>query len=149
MKNIKNENQKLNLQDRLLIENLRNEEGKNISKISRILHKTRKTIRSELNRCKGKYNAVKANNQALRRQRYKTRDWKKIVSLPSLLEYIKYHLKLDWSPEEISGRLKNIDTEFDYVSTKSIYDFVYSVHGRQLEKISSLWKKEKEFFFNL
>ena len=38
------------------------------------------------------------------------------------------------SPEGISGRLKNIEKNIPYASTKAIYKFVESPHGRQIEK---------------
>lgn len=142
MKNNKNRKQKINLEERLILENLKNEDKNNISKISRILHRTRKTVKNELKRVKGIYNAYKANEQAERKQRNKTKDWKKITSSTDLFKYIKEKFELDWSPEEISGRLKYIDRSFKYVSTKTIYNYVFSVYGRSLEKYLRYGKRK-------
>jgi IS30 family transposase len=40
----------------------------------------------------------------------------------------------DQSPEGISGRIKEIRRDLQYVSPKAIYKFVWSPHGRQIEK---------------
>lgn len=42
-------------------------------------------------------------------------------------EYVLEKLKLRWSPEQISGRLR-IEGKFPYVSHKAIYKFIYSEH---------------------
>lgn len=51
-----------------------------------------------------------------------------------LKKYVTEHIQDDQSPEGISCRLKNVDTHLPYASTKAIYKFVYSPHGRQIER---------------
>lgn len=140
MKKIKN--QKINHPDRLLIEDLRNIKHENITTIARILKRTRKTIRGELDRCKSVYNAEKAQRNADRKQYQKTKDWMKIVSNTELSEYVKTHIGLDWSPEEISGRIRYVDKYLPNIATKSVYKYIYSVHGRQLEKYLRYGKRK-------
>lgn len=43
------------------------------------------------------------------------------------------NLYADHSPEEIAGRLKNVDKHLPYASKDSIYRYLKSVHGRKLE----------------
>jgi IS30 family transposase len=56
---VNEKNKKINKQDRLLIEDLRNIKHENITSIARILKRTRKTIRNELKRCRGSYNITR------------------------------------------------------------------------------------------
>lgn len=58
----------------------------------------------------------------------------KIMEDSQLRDYVEEKLKKDWSPEEIAGRLKNIDRDIKYASYQAIYKFVYSVYGRTLER---------------
>jgi IS30 family transposase len=47
--------------------------------------------------------------------------------------YVERELRNDQSPESIAGRIKYVDTSLPRVSTKAIYNFVESPHGRPLE----------------
>lgn len=138
----KSKKKQLNKQDRLLIEDLRNNKHENVTSIARILKRTRKTIRSELDRCVGTYTAEQAERHAYLKQYHKTKDWMKIVSLPELGIYVRDHMKLDWSPEEISGRIRYVDTYLPHITTSSVYKYVYSIHGRQVEKYLRYGKRK-------
>lgn len=86
-------------------------------------------IGRELKRNKGEcmdYSADHAEHFAKRRAT-KT-DRKKLLKYPRLLEYVKEKLSLDWSPEQIAGRLKEFPTERpdgQIVSHEAIYGYIY------------------------
>ncbi len=54
----------------------------------------------------------------------------KIVNSENILK----KLREDWFPEQIAGRLKNVDTNITSASQRVIYKFIYSVYGRNLER---------------
>ena len=53
---------------------------------------------------------------------------------PVLKKYVTTNIENDQSPEAIAGRLKNVETGIQRASTKAIYKFVHSPHGRKIEK---------------
>lgn len=57
-------------------------------------------------------------------------------------KYVGEKLKLDWSPEEIAGRIKNIDRHIKYASHQAIYKYLDSVFGQRF--LSCLRKKGKK-----
>ena len=80
------------------------------------------------------YSPAKANHKAYVKRKYSKYQGMKVVENLSLRTYIEEYIREDWSPEEISGRIKNKDRHIKYISPKGIYKFIYSVYGRQLEK---------------
>ncbi len=87
-----------------------------------------------LNSANGKYNAEKAEAKArLRRQNSKLQCMKVALD-KDLKNFVTENILDDQSPEGISGRLKEVRTDLQYVSTKAIYKFVWSPHGRKIEK---------------
>lgn len=75
------------------------------------------------------------------RKQLKKGNKKKLLSNLELQKYVRDRLEEDWSPEYISGRIKNVKEEQTKangsVSHETIYEFIYSEEMR-LEK---LWKK--------
>lgn len=77
------------------------------------------------------YKAELAHKRFLRNQLLK-RNKDKIETNPKLKEYIINQLKEDWSPEEISWRLKKFNNDKDlnnyiwYICFETIYKFIYS-----------------------
>jgi IS30 family transposase len=134
----------ITFEEREYIEYLRNTEGRSVKKISKILKRSKSSISEELHRVKGRYIAEKAQRDRYMKQYHKTKDWKKIVSNTAIKDYVELHIKEDWSPEEISGRIKHIDTHIPYISTKSIYSYIYSIYGRKLEGYLRYGKKNKK-----
>jgi IS30 family transposase len=51
-----------------------------------------------------------------------------------LKKFVTENILDDQSPEGISGRLKEVEKNIQYASTKAIYKFVWSPHGRKIEK---------------
>jgi IS30 family transposase len=104
-----------------------------------ITHKLGRSLSSvsdeiKLNSVKGKYIAEKAEAKAkLRRQNSKLQCMK--VAMDSdLKKFVTKNILDDQSPEGISGRLKEVEKKIQYASTKAIYKFVWSPHGRKIEK---------------
>ena len=58
----------------------------------------------------------------------------KIESRPELRAYVETKVAEDWSPEEVSGRIKEIERPIPYVSAKAIYKYIASIYGRRLEQ---------------
>ncbi len=71
----------------------------------------------------------------------------RIKNDPNLENYVTDKIKSYWSPEEIAGRIKNIDTEMKYVSAPSIYKYLYSGYGQCLHSYlsSGRWRKRKRY----
>ena len=67
-----------------------------------------------------------------------------MVSDITLWYYIENKIKEDWSPEAISGRIENIDTQIKTISAKGIYKFIYSVYGCNLERYLAYQGKKKK-----
>lgn len=59
-----------------------------------------------------------------------------------LRDYVEQKIKQYQSPEDISGRIKFIDTNIPYVATDTIYKYVKSIYGRNI--IDFLWYKGKK-----
>lgn len=90
-------------------------------------------INRELKRGKvwGRYDPTKAQHKSLVRRAASKYQGMKVRQRPELEIYVKAKLKKHWSPEEIAGRLKNIDTHLPYVSAPSIYQWCYSPYGQR------------------
>jgi len=110
--------------------------GKSLRWISTKLGRSISAISDEirLNSVKGKYDTKKAENKArLRRQNSKLQCMK-VVMDTDLKKFVTENILSDQSPEGISGRLKKVEKHIQYASTKAIYKFVESPHGRRIEK---------------
>jgi len=81
------------------------------------------TISRELKRnsIEGVYNAEKAQIKTVLRHKQKK---KATVWTPSTERYVREKLKLDWSPEQISGRMKREGKRA--ISHESIYRYIYA-----------------------
>ena len=110
--------------------------GKSFRKIGRALDRSVSNIAAEVKRGGGrtKYRADRAQAKARRTRKNSKIQCMKVAMDPLLKTYVLKKLKKRWSPEIISGRIKNHDKQILYASSKAIYKFVHSVHGRQVEK---------------
>ena len=86
------------------------------------------------NSVKGIYIAAKARLKAYFARKYSKYQGMKVREDDDLEKYVHEKMALDWSPEEISGRIRYVDKRIKYASPKAIYKYVYSVFGRLLEK---------------
>ncbi len=76
--------------------------------------------------------------------RRKRKTGKKIISHKELRTFIEECLKDDQSPEEISKRLKRIETHLPYVSAYAIRRFIASPYGRRIEAHrATIFKKQR------
>lgn len=121
--------------ERRRIERLR-EMGKSLRTIAQRLGRSVSTVSDELrrNKVQGIYEARKAQHKAYVRRWRSKQDCLKVVMDSELKQYVEEKLREEWSPELISGRLKKQQKVLPYASTKAVYKFVYSVHGRTLER---------------
>jgi len=104
------------------------------------------TIYRELrrNEVKGEYVGSKAQHKAYVRRKYATYQAMCIVSDMKLREYIETKLLVDdWSPEQIAGRLAG-EAGFAKVSAPTIYKYIRSPYGRQLEYELELAKRKRK-----
>lgn len=77
----------------------------------------------------GLYHPDKAHHKAYVRRKYSKYEGMKISRSNWLENYVKKKLKLYWTPEQISGRLKK-DFGTNIISFKSIYKWIYSAYGQ-------------------
>lgn len=83
---------------------------------------------------KGIYNAKKAETKAKLRRKESKIQCMKVAMDADLKKFVVESMLGDQSPEGISGRLKEVEKGIQYASTKAIYKFIESPHGRQIEK---------------
>lgn len=109
---------------------------KGVRAIARMTGRSPSTIAEEIRRnsVRNKYTRKRAHEKArLRRKRSKIQCMK-VAMDPELKTFVTTEIENDQSPEGISGRLRYVRTDLAYASTKAIYKFVHSSHGRQIEK---------------
>src|SRR3989344_8390796 len=104
--------------------------------VAGVLGRSVGTISEEIsqNSTNGVYDPIKANHKAYVKRKYSKYQGMKVVGDSKLRNYMEEKLERDWSPEEVAGRLKEVDRHIKYASRGAIYKFVYSVYGRLLEQ---------------
>ena len=110
--------------------------GKSLRWISRALDRSVSSISDEIrnNSVKGSYTAKKAGHKAYVKRQASKRDCLKVAMDIKLQNFVIKNVEDEQSPGGISGRLKYVEKGIKYASKKSIYKFVYSPHGRRIEK---------------
>lgn len=98
--------------------------------ISREITRNRRRKRTNQGTVFGKYEASVAQLKKYNRRRNSKYQGKKIEKSAELREYIIEHLKMHWSPDDISGRMRE-DKEPFYASKNLIYEWLYSVWGQR------------------
>ena len=119
-----------------------------IREIAGVLNRDPGTISREIraNSVKGKYDPTKANLKAWTKRKYSKYQGMKVVRNSRLRDYVEEKIKTDWSPDEISGRLKKVDTHLTYASHRVIYKFVHSPYGGyNLEKHLRHQRKRRKY----
>jgi len=126
----------INQQERLEIAYLKNKKGYGINAIAQILNRNKSSISEEIagNSVNGFYDPRKAQHKAYVKRKYSKYQGMKIVQNQGLRNYVEEKIGNDWSPEQVAGRLQEVDTDIGYVSHTGIYKYIYSVYGRQLEQ---------------
>jgi len=104
--------------------------------IAGVLNRSVGTISEEisLNSVNGAYDPLKADHKAYIKRKYSKYQSMKVVENRELRDYVEEKIKQSWSPEQISGRIKNYDKQIKYIGFKGIYKFIYSPYGRLLER---------------
>ncbi len=91
----------------------------------------------------GHYVSSKAQHKAYVRRKYSKYQAMHIIEDVKLREYIDTRLLIDdWSPEQIAGRLAH-EIGLAKVSAPTIYKYIRSVYGRQLEYELQLAKRKR------
>lgn len=101
--------------------------------IARALGKSHSSIVREIlrNKAKGIYDPLAAKGKARTRRKQSKYQGMKVEDSPEIQAYVVAHLKLHQTPEEIAGRIKNVDTHIPYVSYEAIYKWLYSSYGQK------------------
>jgi len=131
--------------ERLEISILRRK-GYKVVDIATELGRHKSSIYRELknNSVSGEYQATKAQHKAYVRRKYSKYQAMSIVKDMKLREYIETRLLIDdWSPEQIAGRLAS-EAGLEPVSAPTIYKYIRSVYGRQLEHELQLAKQKRK-----
>ncbi len=131
-----NEFKHLNLYERRRIEKYL-KVGKSLRFIARKLDRSVSSISDEVkqNSVNEKYDAEKADFKAYQKRWRSKTQCMKVNMDPDLKKFVIDSMENDHqSPEGISGRLKYVERDLEYASTKAIYKFVKSPNGRQVEK---------------
>ena len=112
------------------------EKGYSLRGVAKILGRSPNTVDQEIkeNSVNGTYDHLKAQHKAYIKRKYSKYQGMKVVEDNNLRNYVEERLKQDWSPEEISGRIKNYDKHIKYIGFKGIYKFIDSCYGRNLER---------------
>ena len=134
--------------DRLEISILLNR-GYSHRDISKSLGKHHSSISKEIkeNSVNDQYDPIKAHLKATKKRTKSKYQGMKIRNNLDLENYVTDKIKSYWSPEEIAGRIKNIDVNIRYVSAPSIYKYLYSRYGQSLHAYlySGRWCKRKRY----
>lgn len=133
----------LNLVERSQVEILK-AKGYSQRDIGKVLGRNSGTVCRELKRkvC-GKYVARKAHHKAYVKRRYSKYQGMKIRENMKLEQYITKYLRHGWSPEQIAGRIAD-ECLLPQVSHTTIYSWLRSIHGRNLEAELKLLKKKRQ-----
>ena len=125
----------MDIHDRTIIEIRYCYDGKSFRAIAREIGRSPSTVKRDIDgrprKGTGRYTAVRAQQEAEERRHRGGR--KRKMDYAPLYRYVKKKLKLGWSPEQISMRLKEAfpDDERMQVSHETIYTFIYAqVHRK-------------------
>ena len=114
--------------------------GITIREMARRLGRSPSSISEELkrNQVDGVYGSIKAHQAAEARKRHSHQKYL-LRHHPTLRDFVLEKLKLGWSPQQLSGRLKKeikegVRPKREYVNHESIYQFLYDP-AQQDEKL--------------
>jgi IS30 family transposase len=120
--------------------------GYSDQEIGDVLGRNRSTIYRERTRniVKGEYDPLKANHKSYVKRKYAKYQAMRIVKNMKLRQFIETKLlNDDWSPEQIAGRLAH-EAGLEKVSAPTIYTYIRSPYGRQLEHELDLAKQRRK-----
>lgn len=147
----------LSLAERDEIEFYLNERKYSLRRIANILHRNVSTISREIQNNRNaftlEYTKKVAEQKAYVKKKYCKYQKRKILEDMKLREFIEEHLRLDWSPEEVAGRiaeefsLSRLETK---CSKTTIYEYLHSAQWQliaydlNLHKIKRRGKKKQD-----
>ena len=120
--------------------------GYSVADIANEIGRHPSTVYRELRRntVAGSYQSAKADHKSYVRRKYSKYQAMRIIGNMKLREYIETKLLVDdWSPEQIAGRLAQ-EIGLEPVSSPTIYKYIRSVYGRQLEYELDLAKQKRK-----
>ena len=105
---------------------------KGVRYIGRALSRSPSTISEEIKNgsVRGVYRADRAEKKAKLRRKQAKQQCLKVAMNPVVKDYVTKQLKDNQSPESISGRIKEIDIQIPYVSTKASDQTKVSIEKR-------------------
>jgi len=101
--------------------------------IAGVLRRSPNTISYEIKRVPSGYRADYAQIYARKAEMNRRYQWRKLNHYSELNRYVTERLKRKWSPDIISGRMKEEKRNF-FVSGKSIYSWLNCVEGERYQK---------------
>ncbi len=105
--------------------------GINKSTVSREIERNRRKIKKRRKgTLNGPYQATVAQHKSYVRRKYAKYQGKKINEYVKLKKHIIEKLKQHWSPDEISGKMKNNNHQPFYASKTAIYEWLRSESGQ-------------------
>ena len=109
-------------------------QGHTQADIARMLGRSPSSVSDELKRkVSGQaYDPAKADHKAYVARHEAKYQGMKVVESPGLRAYVEGKLRLDWSPEQVAGRIREVDRHLPRVSTDGIYKFIRSCYGGPL-----------------
>ena len=105
-----------------------------LSEIARQLPRNKSTISREISRNKAPmrrvYGACRAHNKA--KDRKQQAGQRPRLKNSTIRNYVKQHLRMEWTPEQIAGRLRLKYPQYS-ICVESIYQFIYEPEVRRNE----------------
>jgi transposase, IS30 family len=103
------------------------------------------TLSEELkrNKVKGAYDAKKADHKAYVRRKESKFQGMKIVAHPELRSFVETYLREDQSPGNLAGRIRKREPQLPSISKDSIYRYLKSPYGRDIEGIRALKRPKR------
>ena len=118
-------------------------EGKSLSEIGTAIGRHKSVISREVKRNKHHQSGEYSPSGAQKGYEFRFSFSKKRLKLKNqfIRDYVIEKLKLSWSPEQISGRLK-IEYPSYSISHESIYQFIYSKHSLRMFKLPKYLRRK-------
>jgi len=107
------------------------EKGYSLRRIAKVLKRNHGSVSREIreNSVNGVYDPQKADHKAYVKRKYSKYQGKNINENQDIWKYIIQRLRCYWSPDEISGRMKQERQPF-CASKTAIYEWLYNVWGQ-------------------
>lgn len=123
-------------EEKLSIEEIAHRLGRHKSTLYRELR--RNTIQHEDKQICGYFHTTAHHFYHKRRQQLQ-----KLERYPEIIDYIREQLRIGWSPEQISGVIKHHRNDLLYVCHETIYRYIYSAAGKELNLYQYLYRSRK------